>query len=170
MSLGRGDHELVKSLLGNALASQDSGACPNVHRAAEAIMAALSGGQQHVELELQAEEVEQQDASLGMHQNPAANTVAELSAQVLMAAGRVSALRKSVAHGVVQAVAMQAEALRPLLRAGELNLTTPGKSDRRLSMDSSKAQRTAALHLNERLMHAADKLRAQRARMDEVSR
>ncbi|KXZ56382.1 hypothetical protein GPECTOR_1g339 [Gonium pectorale] len=67
-------------------------------------------------------------------------------------------------------MAAQAESLRPVLRAGELTMWTPGKAERRMSVDAGSASSGAAVHINDALVAAADKLPALRARMEEVSK
>ena len=46
--------------------------------------------------------------------------------QVAAATERVTRLRQTVTGQVVEAVAAQAEVLRPVMRAGEMTLSTPG--------------------------------------------
>ncbi|PNH12654.1 hypothetical protein TSOC_000335 [Tetrabaena socialis] len=172
------DVGLVLELLGVAqkTAAPD---CPHVQRALDAVSTVLAQSEPG-QSEPGGERAASSTASASgvLHSTVPApstsSTTAELSAQVSAAAERLTALRKGVMVQVVEEVCAQAEALRPALQTADLTLsavsTTPGKADRRRSMDVDAVPPTAALHLSEDLNQAVDKLPALRARLDEVSR
>ncbi|KAG2442969.1 hypothetical protein HXX76_003043 [Chlamydomonas incerta] len=178
LRLESADAQLLVRLLEQSRSDVDAAACPGVHEAVDAVIALLTSAQEPQAGEAPEAEAQQAaEAQPSTAEAPArapadtsASIVAELSAQVAAATERVTRLRQTVTGQVVEAVAAQAEALRPVMRAGEMTLSTPGKADRRRSMDVDSVPPSAALQIHEDLTAAVDKLPALRARMEEVTR
>ncbi|KAG2455165.1 hypothetical protein HYH02_000981 [Chlamydomonas schloesseri] len=178
LNLDSASVQLLVRLLEQSRSDVDVETHPGVHEAVDAVIAVLTSARaQQDEGELEARgqlaaeaKPSTTEVSARASADTSASAIAELSAQVAAATERVTRLRQTVTGQVVEAVAAQAEALRPVMRGGEMTLSTPGKADRRRSMDVDAVPPSAALQIHEDLTVAVDKLPALRARLEEVTR